>query len=415
MGSGNTYVDFGACGDAIPHELGHVIGLSHEHQRFDRDRFVKMGFDPTARCDLWYDNGIRCAYASPGSDFGPYRVDSAMQYNSTPTYPFYDKATGQPVPSHHDVTDQDGSNAREMYGYAYGWKKFFPMARDVGSDRPLDPSIRAGVSIVGSPAITSQGGPKVLDTFVRGSDGRIYHRFHVPDGWSDYSDLGGVFDTDPAAAAFGARKVLVAAGRGGDVHSRRFVGDAWQGWASHGHPAETRACSAPSLASSGDRAYLSVRGCDDRIYVQTTVNAGGLWSTWQAVESAPQGVKLVGKPVAAAWSPTHVDLFVNSTNGHIWHKWYESSWKPGWEDLHCCAQQNSSPAVTARTPGRLDILYRGSDNGLWWYYYDGGQWHGGSALGGLLIADPAAVSGYADHIDVLGILRDGALWHRWYH
>jgi hypothetical protein len=63
-------------------------------------------------------------------------------------------------------------------------------------------------------------------------------------------------------------------------------------------------------------------------------------------------------------------------------------------------------------PNRLDTFIRGADNGLWHKGWDGRAWSGWQPLGGLLTADPAAVSSAGGRIDVFGRGADFALWHR---
>jgi uncharacterized protein YvpB len=63
-------------------------------------------------------------------------------------------------------------------------------------------------------------------------------------------------------------------------------------------------------------------------------------------------------------------------------------------------------------PGRLDTFIRGADNGLWQKHWDGAGWSGWQSLGGLLSADPAAVTSAGGRIDIFIRGADFALWHR---
>jgi hypothetical protein len=339
-----------------------------------------------------------------------------MQYNSVPPFAFFDKATGAHVPTNDEVTEEDAANARELYAYEYHWSKFFPLSQERVWDEPLDVRINGSVRIAGSPAVTSQGGPQVLDAFVRGSDRKIYHRFQTAAGWSGYFDLGGAFDSDPAAGAFGPGQLIIAAAGAGKVSTLKHSSGGWQSWVDQGSPEGTQVCSAPTLTTVGSSVYLLARGCDHRIYEKHSGNAGATWSKWrEAGRALPRGVTMVGAPVAIANNPNFLELFVNTTSGSVWHKRYVPNARQLWTDVVCCTKPGSSPAITRDQSGRLHILYRGADDGLWWHFFDSGKWYGSFALGSLLDSNPAAVSGYGDHVDVLGILRDGGLWHRWHH
>ncbi|MCS5637851.1 MAG: M12 family metallopeptidase [Myxococcota bacterium] len=73
----------------VRHELGHTVGLLHEHTRTDRDSFVSVDFGATDEDDnyeRYVDLGIL------GVDLGPYDLQSIMHYGS------FDFATDPSVP-----------------------------------------------------------------------------------------------------------------------------------------------------------------------------------------------------------------------------------------------------------------------------------------------------------------------------
>ena len=409
--SGNQYALFGL-GAQFSHELGHVIGFSHEHQRYDRNRYISFGFDPTQGGGRG-DNFIQAAFGSSGSDFGPYQYDGIMHYGSTSQHPFYEKRTSCVwVPGNGRATLQDGSNVREMYAYAYGWKKFFPMGIDVDAMEPLSNEIAPGVTIWGSPAIASQGGRGPLDLYVRGSNNRLYHRWTSGANWSGYYDLGATVYTDPAATSLGPGTAIVAAGNGRAISMRECRNGAWQSWQFLAAPTMGNLFSAPALTSFGSRnTRLFVLGRNNAGVFMRTRTGPDIWSPWTQVAAPPPGVTFVGNPAVAARSASNLEVFVNSSNGHLWQITYNGSWG-SWVDRLCCVAPNGSPAVAASAAGRLDILYPGSDGSLWWKYQDFNRWSDNFAIGGRWRGNPSAVSGYKDHLDVVAVLTDGGLWRR---
>lgn len=59
----------------IIHEIGHIVGLHHEHQRKDRDLYVKINRDNIERKGKWYDITNK-----KGVCHGFYDYDSVMHY-----------------------------------------------------------------------------------------------------------------------------------------------------------------------------------------------------------------------------------------------------------------------------------------------------------------------------------------------
>ena len=69
--NGNTGVNY-----VLVHELGHCLGLYHEHQRLDRDTFVTINYNNVQANAL--DNNF--PYEFSAESYGPYDFDSMMHY-----------------------------------------------------------------------------------------------------------------------------------------------------------------------------------------------------------------------------------------------------------------------------------------------------------------------------------------------
>lgn len=87
----DQYISVGS----VIHEMGHTVGLYHEHTRKDRDQYVKI---------LW--NNIQSGQSynfniySSGTDIGPFNINSVMMY-----WPTSYSKNGQPT-----ITRADNSN-----------------------------------------------------------------------------------------------------------------------------------------------------------------------------------------------------------------------------------------------------------------------------------------------------------------
>ncbi len=121
-------------------------------------------------------------------------------------------------------------------------------------------------------------------------------------------------------------------------------------------------------------------------------------------------------PAACSWGAGRLDLFVQGTNGALYHKWYTGSTWSGWENLG--GVLTSSPAATSPGNGVIDVFVRGTNGALYEKTTtDGGKtWSSWIPLGGQIPAgtSPAACSWGAGRLDLFVQGTNGALYHKWY-
>ncbi len=167
------------------------------------------------------------------------------------------------------------------------------------------------------------------------------------------------------------------------------------------------AATRPAVTSSGMNSLdFFVRGGDNTLWHR---RYDGNWHGWE-----PLGV-LAYDPAVVYWGSGRLDMFAReTTDGYtaaaLQHRWYDGSWHD-WETLG--GALTSDPAVTSSSPGQLDILARGIDNGIWYNHYDGSL-HDWGALGGVSLSAPAVTSFSPGRIDVFVRGSDNALWYRWF-
>lgn len=189
-----------------------------------------------------------------------------------------------------------------------------------------------GGEVTSDPSLTCQrdGTARV---FVRGSDGAVWTRTTRPnDSWRS---IGGVIDGAPdAAAGPGGRIDVVARGTDGMVWHNVYAGDDWLGWTSLNVPTAT----APAVASPAQ----------ERVVVVTTLANG-------AVQSG---------------TLTHDrTLTVAPLSGGIVH---------------------GAPDASSAGDGRMIVVARGTDDGVWMASHDGTSWGDWAPLGGQINADPGS-------------------------
>jgi peroxiredoxin len=137
-------------------------------------------------------------------------------------------------------------------------------------------------------------------------------------------------------------------------------------------------------------------------------NAATLKSTIDSLEGRAQGPA----PAACSWGSGRLDVFVQGTDGALWHKGGTGTW-PSWQSLG--GKLTSSPAATSPGNNLIDVFARGTDGAVWYKVWDGTTWSSWQSLGGQIPTGtaPAACS-WGSGLDVFVQGTDGALWYKAY-
>ena len=208
--------------------------------------------------------------------------------------------------------------------------------------------------ITSAPAAVSWGFNRI-DTFARGGNGHMWHKWWNGSIWSHWEDLLGDLTSAVGVASWSANRLdCFARGPGDHMWHKWWDGSTWSHWE----------------------------------------DLGGLCSS---------------APAAVSWGPGRIDCFVRGYDNKMWHKWFDGAWSD-WEDLG--GELASAPAVAARGPNRLDCFVQGSDNQLWRKSFTGSVWTEWEALGGTITEAPAAVARGLKRIDCLVRGAENNLWQK---
>ena len=196
--------------------------------------------------------------------------------------------------------------------------------------------------IASAPAAFSCGENRI-DTFVRGLDRAMWHRWWDGSKWSDWEYLGGSLNSGPAVASWGENRLDC------------FV--------------------------QGPSNHLWHKYWD-----------GAAWSDWEDL-----GGILTAAPAAVSWGTGRIDTFVRGTDFHMWHKWFEGGWS-GWEDLGGIL--TTPVAVSSRSVNTLDCFTRGTDGRAWFKSWNGAAWSDWINTNWLTTDTPAVVSKGSNRINI---------------
>ena len=233
---GNTSQD----PNTIRHELGHCLGLWHEFNREDADRWLveTPDLDGTAfsRRPTRDDPTGFFTKAELMPVLGNYDYDSLMHYS-------FDNVTDRkgnrfgrtnldrdPDPGY--VSERDVSRVHQYYAYERyrGWGFFTSLSRESQQDPDAypNPYLAQGVKAVGTPAIAHQSSGN-YDIFTRGSDDQIYCKNNTASEWQAIACC---FSSDPSAVSRAPGRIDVVAisntvSNRGEVQRIKYIDGTW--------------------------------------------------------------------------------------------------------------------------------------------------------------------------------------------
>src|SRR5262249_9555877 len=130
-------------------------------------------------------------------------------------------------------------------------------------------------------------------------------------------------------------------------------GGAWSTWSSLAAPAGVT-LALPAVASNADgRLEVFAVGSFNTIWHIWQTAAGASWNTWDSL-GTPPGVGFLGEPAVAFNANGRLELFVNDSNGAVWHIWQTApgaSWSD-WDSLG--GEPVNAVGVGTNTDGRLE-------------------------------------------------------------
>ena len=244
------------------------------------------------------------------------------------------------------------------------WQKWWDGKKWNPSDLDWLPHDDGAFRLGSSPTVI--GSANFRDIYVRGADGKIYHKFWNGK-WSGWFGLGG--ECKGAVAAVNPTPSTI------DVYIRGLDDRLWQKWwdGTKWNPSDTgwvkhddgafRLGDAPVVVS-GDANFrdVYVRGADGSVYHK--IWNGSKWSGWFGL-----GGLVVDSPSVVRVNPTFQDIYVRGLNNRLWQKWWDGTkWNPsdaGWVMHHDGnVRIGSAPAVASAGNSSRDVYVRGENGAV---------------------------------------------------
>jgi hypothetical protein len=223
------------------------------------------------------------------------------------------------------------------------------------------------------------GGENVTDLYHTGAGGTLYEKSHGDDEfWSGFSGADGPDWWQPL------------------THSANAVSGV----------------AVAAYEEVQDDLYVLAKGAHNST-IHNVRRTNGVWGPYNDLG----GADMRHTPAAVSWDGTRVDVFgIGSANNHLLHTYAADG--TTWATFNGGASEfedlggfcTTSPVVSSRAKGLLDVFARGGDGGLWHLAYNG-TWAPWTLISGnvTIQGQPDALSWDANRIDLFAWGSDNSL------
>ena len=387
----------------VAHEMGHAIGLLHEHQREDREAMVG-----TSAAAIRTENHN---YRRIDDELmiGPYDFGSLMHYSINgsatdrlPLTKIHPDPTLPPV-----YANTNSPSAGDLAGVQFMY----------------------GIVPERTPIAAITKGDDHMELWVVDDTGAVRGAPFFNGGWQTWYWLfGRQFPQRGHLAALhrsDGHMEVWGVGTDGQLHGIWFDGSNWQRWYSLGAPNATGLPPGAPLAAwsrGADHMEVWVVGNDGLLH--GIWFDGGKWRSWYTLggRTFPPGAHLsvLGR------DSDHMELWAVGTDDVLHGVYFVGAWQPWYSLPGPRLIPGASVASISRAGDHMEVWSIGGDDrlhGVWW---DGSNWRAWYTLAGPSFAPGAplvALSRDSDHMEVWAVddanhLRGvwfGDGWQPWYH
>jgi parallel beta-helix repeat protein len=240
---------------------------------------------------------------------------------------------------------------------------------------------------------------------VRGMNNQIYYA-SLTTSWSSWQQIpGATLSTPTLCPSTPGRVDLIVRGTDNSIYHSSFTNGVWSGsWDGPGGSTLDQ----PSCAVLNGTLYVAVRGTDNAIWVSSISLTTSRWAAWTSL-----GGGTLSTPVLVATrSLNRLDLVLRGTDNGVWHMAMTGgSWSGKWD---------SSGGATLFTPtavsdgSALQVVVTGMDHGVWYTSFNlvTASWSKWNVLSGSASAAPALTVDSSGNLDLVVMGTDNGIWHK---
>jgi hypothetical protein len=140
---------------------------------------------------------------------------------------------------------------------------------------------------------------------------------------------------------------------------------------------------------------------------------------WEFVDSNPNswhsenlGGNTTSSPDLSTKGPGRLQVFGRGSDGALWSRTMGFEAWSGWTSLGGSLRENGGPGAVSINSSSTDVVAVNSEATTWHWWESSGSWSGPESLGGNSTSDPDLASWGPEREDVFARGSDGHIWHR---
>ncbi|HVH15543.1 MAG TPA: alkaline phosphatase family protein [Candidatus Angelobacter sp.] len=325
-------------------------------------------------------------------------------------YITWDEGTNCPAPGQTFPTCLDpvaaiwaGPTVRQGYqsSIAYSHYNFIPTLEHFWNLFPLPL-----LSSINSLPMLDFFAPTSIISVIKGPNNSILWDAFLSGSWRGWQSLPGATASAAALCPSSAGRIdVLIRGTDNSIYHSSFTNAVWSGsWDGPGGGTLDQ----PSCALLNGNLYVAIRGTDNAIWIASMSLSTGQWSSWTGLG----GGTLSTPALVATPSLNRLDVVIRGTDNGIYHMAMTGgSWSRVWDSPGGATFYK--PAAVS-DGSALQVVVTGTDQGVWYtsFNLNSASWARWTILSGTASASPALAIDSNGTINLVIRGTDSSIWHK---